>query len=128
MKQIMMSILAALGLGMNSCAQNENITSVNADQFETAIQADSVQLIDVRTAGEYAEAHIAYAVNIDMQQSDFANKAAASLDKDKPAYVYCRSGARSMRAAKMLAEQGFNVVNLKGGIMEWVNDGKPVNK
>ena len=125
---MMMSILAALGLGMGSCAQDENITSVNASQFETAIKADSVQLIDVRTSEEYAEGHIAYAVNINVQQSDFADKAAESLDNTKPAYVYCRSGRRSMRAAKMLAKQGFNVVNLKGGIMEWVNEGKPVNK
>ncbi|WP_276894325.1 rhodanese-like domain-containing protein [Hallella bergensis] len=128
MKHLIMSILAALGLGTGSCAQNEHITSVDAAQFEAAISADSVQLIDVRTAGEYAEGHIANAVNIDVKLPDFASKAAGTLDKDRPAYVYCRSGQRSMKAARMLAKQGFEVVNLNGGIMEWMNAGKPVNQ
>ncbi len=128
MKKYMVSILAALGLGMSSCAQNENITSVGADQFEQSIVADSVQLVDVRTPEEYADGHIAYAVNNDVQQSGFKDKALQTLKKDKPAYVYCRSGKRSMMAANILAEAGFKVVNLRGGIMEWADSGKPINR
>ncbi|MBM6993828.1 MAG: rhodanese-like domain-containing protein [Prevotella sp.] len=128
MKKFMVSILAALGLGMSSCAQNENIQSVGADQFEQSIVADSVQLVDVRTAEEYAEGHIAYAENNDVQQPTFKAKALQTLQKDKPVYVYCRSGKRSLVAANILAEAGFKVVNLRGGIMEWADGGKPVNR
>lgn len=128
MKHIMMSMLAALGFGVGACAQHEHITSVDADQFETSISSDSVQLIDVRTAEEYGEGHIAYAVNMDIKKSDFKDQALAKLNKEKTAYVYCRSGHRSMMAAKALAKLGFHVVNLRGGIMEWVSDGKPINK
>ncbi|MGI6242910.1 MAG: rhodanese-like domain-containing protein [Prevotella sp.] len=124
----MMSILTALGLGMSSCAQHENITSVDVDQFETSIMSDNVQLVDVRTAEEYAEGHIAYAANIDIQKANFKDKAQTMLDKESPAYVYCRSGHRSMMAAKELAKMGFKVVNLSGGVMEWTNKGKPLNK
>jgi rhodanese-related sulfurtransferase len=127
-KHIMMSVLAALGFGVGACAQHENIISVDAEEFESSISSDSVQLVDVRTAVEYDAGHIAYAVNLDIQKSDFKDQALAKLNKEKPAYVYCRSGHRSMMAAKELAKMGFKVVNLRGGIMEWTNEGKPINQ
>jgi rhodanese-related sulfurtransferase len=51
------------------------------------------------------------------------------LDKEKPVYVYCRSGKRSARAAEILKEMGFTkVYDLQGGIMEWQeNDLETVN-
>ncbi len=128
MKHVMMSILTALGLGTSSCARQESVTSVDANHFENAIHANSVQLIDVRSANEYAEGHIAHAANIDALQNDFLAKAQRSLSKKKPAYVYCRSGKRSMMAANKLAKAGYKVINLRGGIMEWMDAGKPVNR
>lgn len=124
----MMSILTALGLGTSSCARQESVTSVDANHFENAIHANSVQLIDVRSANEYAEGHIAHAANIDALQNDFLAKAQRSLSKKKPAYVYCRSGKRSMMAANKLAKAGYKVINLRGGILEWMDAGKPVNQ
>ena len=42
------------------------------------------------------------------------------LDKEKPVYLYCRSGKRSASAAEKLKEAGFTeVYNLKGGILAW---------
>ena len=128
MKHVMMSILTALGLGTSSCARQESVTSVDANHFENAIHANSVQLIDVRSANEYAEGHIAHAANIDALQNDFLAKAQRSLSKKKPAYVYCRSGKRSMMAANKLAKAGYKVINLRGGILEWMDAGKPVNQ
>ncbi|KGF18635.1 rhodanese [Prevotella sp. S7-1-8] len=128
MKHVMMSILTALGLGTSSCARQESVTSVDANHFENAIHANSVQLIDVRSANEYAEGHIAHAANIDALQNDFLAKAQRSLSKKKPAYVYCRSGKRSMMAANKLAKAGYKVINLRGGILEWMDAGKPVNR
>lgn len=128
MKHVMMSILTALGLGTSSCARQESVTSVDANQFENAIHANNVQLLDVRSANEYAEGHIAHAANIDALQNDFLAKAQRSLSKKKPAYVYCRSGKRSMMAANKLAKAGYKVINLRGGIMEWTDAGKPVNR
>lgn len=123
-----MSILTALGLGTSSCARQESVTSVDANHFENAIHANNVQLLDVRSANEYAEGHIAHAANIDALQNDFLAKAQRSLNKKKPAYVYCRSGKRSMMAANKLAKAGYKVINLRGGIMEWTDAGKPVNR
>lgn len=125
---MMMSILTALGLGTSSCAQQENITSVDANHFENAIHANNVQLLDVRTANEYAEGHIAYATNVDVQQNDFLAKVEQTFTKTKPAYVYCRSGKRSMMAANKLAKTGYKVINLRGGILEWIDASKPINQ
>ena len=42
------------------------------------------------------------------------------MDKDKPVYLYCRSGARSQKAARKLIDMGFEkVYDLKGGFMRW---------
>ena len=107
------------GTVLTACSQNKNITSVDAAAFQAAITKDSVQLVDVRTAEEYAEQRILYAVNIDVLQPDFKEKAEKMLDNSKPAYVYCRSGRRSMTAANILAKMGFKVINLKGGIKSY---------
>ena len=118
---IMMSAMQSFG-----CSHSDNIVSVSAVEFEKAIKADSVQLLDVRTPQEYAEGHIAGAININVQSDDFRQRADMELSKDSTIFVYCRSGRRSMDAAETLTELGYKVVNLKGGIIEWNEEGLPV--
>jgi rhodanese-related sulfurtransferase len=67
-------------------------------------------------------------MNIDVMSSSFSANVAKALNKQKPVYVYCRSGHRSMTAASVLAGEGFRVVNLSGGIMEWMGSGKAVSR
>ena len=111
---------------VSGCNGNDNITSVPATEFENIIKGDSVQLLDVRTPQEYAEGHIAGALNINVQSDDFQQVAEKELSKDSTILVYCRSGRRSMNAAEILTKLGYKVVNLKGGIIEWREDGFPV--
>lgn len=85
-----------------------------------------MQLLDVRTPQEYAEGHIDGALNINVQSDDFKQMAEKELSKDSTILVYCRSGRRSMDAAEILTKLGYKVVNLKGGIIEWKEDGLPV--
>lgn len=118
---IMMSAMQSFG-----CSHSDNIVSVSAVEFEKAIKADSVQLLDVRSPQEFAEGHIAGAININVQSDDFRQKADKELSKDSTILVYCRSGRRSMDAAETLTELGYKVVNLKGGIIEWNEEGLPV--
>lgn len=109
-----------------SGCNNNDITSVSAPEFEQEIKTDSVQLLDVRTPQEYAEGHIAGAVNIDVQSDDFQPTARQELSKDSTILVYCRSGRRSLDAAEILTHLGYRVVNLKGGILDWQASGLPV--
>ena len=110
----------------SGCKGNDNITSVSAIQFEQKIKADSVQLLDVRTPQEFASGHIKGAININVQSVDFQQTAENKLSKDSTILVYCRSGRRSMKAADILSRIGYKVINLKGGIIDWENDGFPV--
>lgn len=111
---------------MSGCNDNDNIVSVSAPEFDTKIKTDSVQLLDVRTPQEYAEGHIEGALNINVQSDDFQQMAEKELSKDSTILVYCRSGRRSMDAAGILTGLGYRVINLKGGITEWKEDGLTV--
>jgi rhodanese-related sulfurtransferase len=87
----------------------------NAD-FQKAITAGA-QLIDVRTAEEYAAGHIPGAINIPI---DVLPKMLATIDKTRTVAVYCATGARSLNAKQFLAAQGYpNVLNLQSGIASW---------
>ncbi len=111
---------------ISGCNGNDNIVSVSASDFATKNKADSVQLVDVRTPQEYAEGHIDGALNINVQSDDFQQIVDKELSKDFTILVYCRSGRRSMDAAEILTKLGYKVVNLKGGIMGWEEDGHRV--
>lgn len=111
---------------MSGCNDNDNIVSVSAPEFDTKIKTDSVQLLDVRTPQEYAEGHIEGALNINVQSDDFQQMAGKELSKGSTILVYCRSGRRSMDAAGILTRLGYRVINLKGGIIEWKENGLPV--
>ena len=101
--------------------------TVGVDEFETLIaDADSVVVLDVRTPLEYNEAHIPHAINIDVKEESFKTKALELLPKDKTIAVYCRSGRRSADAAGILAGEGYQMVNLDGGILAWLKAQKPI--
>ncbi|GAB2798475.1 rhodanese-related sulfurtransferase [Hymenobacter luteus] len=88
-------------------------------QFSTEIRQPGAVLLDVRRPDEFAQGHLPGAVNIEVTAPDFAQRV-ASLDQQAPTYVYCRSGARSAKAADQLAKAGFtHVANLLGGVLDW---------
>jgi len=124
MKKILTCLLAVLGLN-TACGQG-NFENTDVQGFATLIADTNVVVLDVRTASEFAEGHLERAVNIDYQQSDFVEKATATLPKEKLIAVYCRSGRRSAGAAGRLGEKGYKLVNLKGGIIAWKEAGMPV--
>lgn len=124
MKNIITSLLALLGLA-SACGQ-QHFENANVNKFAEHIASPEVVLLDVRTETEFEEGHIPNALNIDIKQNDFVEKAKAALPADKTIAVYCRSGRRSAFAANKLANEGFKVVNLEGGILAWGKAGKPV--
>ena len=120
MKKLFTAILAVLGIGMGTCAQNL-YEDVDVNRFEQIIKSDSVQLVDVRKLNEFREGHIPGAIHIDVLTPSFLSNALAKLDKKRPCAVYCRSGTRSAMAATLLAKDGFTVTNLSGGIIAWTD-------
>lgn len=105
--------------------------AVNADVFEKSITHDqaAVQILDVRTAGEFRTGHIKKALQADWNNTSEFQQRVQALDKQKPVYIYCLSGPRSNEAAKWLTKHGFTkVVELEGGFLQWKKNGKSFEK
>ena len=117
----MKSFLTCLltGLGLNTACSQSNYENANVNEFAELVADTNVVVLDVRTASEFAKGHLERAINIDYHQGDFVEKAKATLPLDKKIAVYCRSGRRSAGAAGKLADEGYKLVNLKGGIIAW---------
>ena len=105
--------------------QTDNFKTVDVNEFEKFIADTSVNLLDVRTAAEHAEGFIPGThFNIDVLEDTYTKIALKALPKDKPVALYCRSGNRSKNAARILAENGYEVVELGTGFRGWVAAGK----
>ncbi len=106
--------------------RKQNFKSVSVAEFADIIKDTvNLQLLDVRTSDEYNEGHIDGALQIDFYSSLFMDLATMKLSKETPVAIYCRGGRRSASAANKLAEQGYDVINLDGGIMAWKQSKMP---
>lgn len=113
-----MSLLTTL-FGSKKETSNK-IIILDRDAFADAILSKKVQLVDVRTSNEYDGGHIKNAKNIDFFSPTNFKNAFEKMNKEQPVYVYCRSGARSQKAARKLVEMGFTeIYDLKGGYSRW---------
>jgi rhodanese-related sulfurtransferase len=129
MKKILtMVILFAVFVSFSM--QNGSLISVSTDEFENYIKKYGTnQLLDVRTPQEFNAGHIPGAKLANIYDSDFKNKIKSfNFTKSKPILIYCRSGNRSLVGGKYLSEQGYQVINLKYGIKDWIAKNKPVEK
>lgn len=120
MKYLIAIIISISIFGSAASQSSENIEVLAPLVFERRIEAQDVQLLDVRTPQEYAAGHIVGAKNLDWLQRDTFVEKIKNLAKDRPVYLYCRSGNRSQQAAQYLISEGFGeVVDLRGGYMAW---------
>ena len=112
-------------------AQSGDYTAVDA-QF-VSDNAQSMPLVDVRTAQEYADGHIPGALNIaysEVMSNDYTQAAAmvdayaqAGIAPDAEVIIYCRSGKRVKAVAKILADAGYNHIYLyEGSWNDWSSD------
>ncbi len=107
----------------NAVAQEPQIQILNIEHYKEAISSNDIQLVDVRTSEEFVTGHIANAVNIDYFQKRLFLKGLDKLDKKQPLFLYCRSGGRSQKAAKIAIKNGFIVVyDLEGGYLNWKSE------
>jgi rhodanese-related sulfurtransferase len=110
--------------------QSQDTLSVSSAEFQKYINRyGTSQLIDVRTPQEYHAGHIPGAKLVNLYDPTFKTKILSlNLDKNKPVLVYCRSGNRSLVAARFLNEKGYKVINLKYGIKQWIKEQRPIEK
>lgn len=110
------------GSGSQDVAQSEAYQLVSPEDAKQLIDDGTVQVVDVRTADEYASGHIEGAVNIPVDSIGSTQPSQLS-DLDAPVLVYCRTGVRSKQAATALVNLGYkHVYDLQGGITNWPYD------
>ncbi len=119
--------LIALAIFFVSCAQqSSSVSTMTAQAYQKDIEKPGVQILDVRTAGEYQSGHIKSALQANWNdRNEFENRT-QHLDKKSTIYIYCQAGGRSAAAGAYLADKGFTVVNLEGGMSNWKMNNLPV--
>ena len=123
--------VTVFSLGLWACTGNKDIKykNLSSAQFEELIKSPNVQLVDVRTLAEHMEGHIPGSININVKdEAGFPAAVDELLDKSREVAVYCRSGRRSRTAADLLAKKGFKVYNLDKGILNWIEEGREIEK
>lgn len=122
--------VSVFSLGLWACTGKQKVEykNLSSAQFEELIKSPNVQLVDVRTLAEHMEGHIPGSLNINVKDEQFSCCADDLLDKDKEVAVYCRSGRRSRTAADILVKKGFKVYNLDKGILNWIEEGREIEK
>jgi thioredoxin len=120
-------IVGFLFLAFSFGCYSQDKTSLSAPEFKDGISKNDIQILDVRTAGEYQNGHIQNALLANWNNKDEFFERVKYIDKTKPVYVYCLSGGRSSAAAKWMRENGYKpVFELQGGINAWKNASLPV--
>lgn len=86
---------------------------ITFNDFYQLYQKDSLSVLDVREVEEFEVLHLEGARNLPLSQlADTYDQ----LDKSQSYYVICKSGMRSARACQFLAGQGYDVINVQGGM------------
>ena len=119
MKQLF--ILFVIVTAFAACnAQSDGVKNLSQQDLTAKLKEKNTVLIDVRTSIEVAGGYIPESEYfIDINGANFEQKI-AELDTTKTYVIYCRSGARSGRAASYMSQNSFTeVYNLEGGILDY---------
>jgi rhodanese-related sulfurtransferase len=93
------------------------MNEISVKELEALLrEGKELNLIDVREVDEVATGKISGVVNIPLGLLEFRMH---ELDKTKEYIMICRSGGRSSLASQFLESQGFNVINMIGGMLAW---------
>jgi rhodanese-related sulfurtransferase len=93
------------------------VAEITPTEFvERRARGESLTLLDVREEWELGVASVPDVVHIPM--GEVADRL-GELDRSREVVVLCRSGRRSLQVANFLQQNGFQAVNLAGGILAW---------
>jgi phage shock protein E len=136
--------MLVIGLGLAGCSSDTSVlpaaegavsvvverpaapVRVGVSDFAAIVQSPGVTILDVRTPEEFAQGHIAGAVNIPVEYPDYVQRV-SELDPNGTYAVYCRSGNRSQPAVAALEQLGITgVYELESGTVGWTAEGQPL--
>ncbi|TWI83191.1 glyoxylase-like metal-dependent hydrolase (beta-lactamase superfamily II) [Lacibacter cauensis] len=92
----------------------DEIKRVTVDELaEIQKKNQDISILDVRKHSEYISEHL---VDVENAPLDFINDSMLKVDKNKPTYVHCAGGYRSMIFASILRARGYdNLIDVRGG-------------
>lgn len=130
MKRLSLTLIIMGFSFLSLFGQTNKFRTVDVKEFASIIKdTTKVMVLDVRTPAEHAEGHIPGThFNIDVLENSYTKLATEKISKEKPVALYCRSGNRSKNAARILAEKGYEVVELGTGFRGWSAAGKKTVK
>lgn len=92
---------------------------INLEEFNNLRSRDGFVVLDVRSPREVAAGAIPDHIAINVMAGSFREEV-AKLDSSNTYLVYCKSGMRSAKACRIMAEMGFDkLYNFKGGMSVW---------
>ena len=105
-----------------------SVPEIPATELKQLIdRGPGLQLIDVRSAGEFAAGHIKGAINVPVNQLRSALPA-LKLDPDRPVIAICATAHRSPPAVRLLKRAGFDAKQLQSGMIAWQRARLPITK
>ena len=99
-----------------------SISEVDVSGVPTAFD-ETVVLLDVREHDEWGRGHAEGAQHIPMGE---VPARIAEIDRGATLFVVCHLGGRSLRVAQYLAQNGYEPINVTGGMQAWADAGRPV--
>ncbi len=111
--KIVLVVAGLLAVGFFFLARGGSASGADAH----ALVEKGARLVDLRTPEEFASGHVSGAINIPVQE--LVQRMAEVGAKETPVVLYCQSGNRSGRAARMLKEAGFTAVHDLGAMSRW---------
>jgi rhodanese-related sulfurtransferase len=135
---VLIFLLMTAALSCNADSGMTTIKDINTEQL-LELQQQGAIVIDVRTPEEWDATGMIpgakKAMFFNQQMQPVEDEFLKEINKitnntDKPVVLYCRSGGRSGKAAKLLAEKNIlkNIYSLDGGIKQWLAEGKTTEK
>jgi phage shock protein E len=117
-------LLLALAITLPLAAEEMKHTTDTVDQVKTSVADGKAVLVDVREQAEWDNGHLKVASLVPLSLlSKEGAEIPASLPKDKPIYLHCRSGGRCLVAAGILKAKGYDARPLQAGYGQLVKDG-----
>ena len=100
------------------------MNQITPTALATVLETPDAVLLDVRQPEEFVSARVAGAVLIPLGELP---SRLAEVPADTTVHVMCHAGGRSAQATEFLAANGYDVVNVTGGITEWMAAGLPTD-
>ena len=104
-------------------ADFENISPLKAHSLLS--KSNNIIVVDVRSEKEFEKDHIKGAISVPFDVLDIHNR---FVNSQRKILVYSERGELSVEAARLIANRGFEVLNLEGGIVFWIRAGYEVVK